>query len=284
MTDVDRVPPITASAAPEAIRMPSPSVWPMITAFGLTLLFAGLVTHAAVSIVGLVLALRGAAGWWTDVLPHERHHEVAVSAQEAWPHIPVSRLRVEYLTAGQEDHRVRIPAEIHPYSSGLRGGAVGAVAMAIVAVTYGVIGHGSVWYVVNLLAAGVVPSLAAADMEQLRAFSSIGLVVGTVMHATISALVGVLYAVLLPMFPHRAGLWSGLVTPILWSGLIKASLDVVNPTLNTHIDWTWFVASQIAFGLACGFVVAHSASIETRQSWSWENRAGLEGPRGPGER
>jgi flagellar biosynthesis protein FliR len=85
------------------------------------------------------------------------------------------------------------------------------------------------------------------------------------------------------MFPRRAGVWSGLVTPVLWSGLIKASLDVVNPTLNTHIDWTWFVASQIAFGLACGFVVAHTASIETMQTWSWENRAGLEGRRGPGK-
>jgi hypothetical protein len=275
---------VAASGSPEPIHLPAPSVWPMITAFGLTLLFAGLVTHAAVSIVGLVLAVRAAAGWWTDVLPLERHHEITISARDAWPHIPASPRQVEYLTAGEESHRVRIPAEIHPYSSGLKGGAVGAIAMAIVAVAYGLIRHRSLWYVVNLLAAGVVPSLAAADVDQLRAFSSVGLAVGIVMHAVISGLVGLLYAVLLPMFPRRAGVWSGLVTPVLWSGLIKASLDVVNPTLNTHIDWTWFVASQIAFGLACGFVVAHTASIETMQTWSWENRAGLEGRRGPGER
>jgi len=284
MTNLEHASHPGSSASPDAIRMPSPSVWPMITAFGLALLFAGLVTHAAVSLVGFVLAARGAAGWWTDVLPIERHQEIAVSAREASPHIPVSRLRVEYLIAGEEDHRVRIPAEIHPYSSGLKGGAVGAVAMALVAVTYGVIGHGSLWYVVNLLAAGVVPSLAAADPDQLRAFSAIGLIVGTVMHGTISALVGLLYAVLLPMFPNRAGLWSGLVTPILWSGVIKASLDIVNPTLNSHIDWAWFALSQIAFGLTCGFVVARSARIETMQSWSWQNRAGLEGRRHPGER
>ena len=41
------------------------------------------------------------------------------------------------------------------------------------------------------------------------------------MHLTILSLVGLLYAVLLPMFPRRAGLWSGLVTPILWSGIVR---------------------------------------------------------------
>jgi hypothetical protein len=186
---------------------------------------------------------------------------------------------VEYLALGEGEHRVRIPAQIHPYSAGLKGGAAGAVAMAIVAVTYGVIAHHSVWYVVNLLAAGVVPSLASADLERLRAFSAIGLAAASVLHVLLSALVGVLYAVLLPMFPRRAGLWSGLVTPGLWSGLVSASLDVVNPTLNSRINWTWFVASQIAFGLTCAFVVGRTHRIETMQSWSLESRVGLEGQR-----
>jgi MFS family permease len=92
----------------------------------------------------------------------------------------------------------------------------------------------------------------------------------------LSVLVGVLYAVLLPMFPRRAGLWSGLVTPIVWSGLVFATLDVVNPTLNGLIDWKWFVASQLAFGLTCGFVVARTERIATMQSWSWARRAGLD--------
>src|SRR5262249_54173638 len=110
-------------------------------------------------------------------------------------------------------------------------------------------------------------------------FSGIGLVVGTLMHVVLSALVGLLYAVVLPMFPRRAGLWSGLVTPIVWSGIVMASLDVVNPTLNGRIDWTWFVMSQIAFGLTCGFIVSHTEKIETMQAWSWESRVGLEGRR-----
>ena len=260
-----------------SIALPAPTAWPMVTAFGLTLVLGGLVTHVAVSVVGLIVLAVGATGWCSDVMPVEHHEAIDVRVVDAWESIPASRRAVEHLTAGTGGHRVRIPAEIHPYSAGLKGGAVGGVAMAITAIAYGLIAQHSVWYVVNLLAAGIVPSLASADLDRLRAFSAAGVAVGCVMHATLSALVGLLYAVLLPMFPRRAGWWSGLATPIVWSGLVRASLDVVNPTLNSRIDWTWFVMSQIAFGLTCGFVVARTEKIETMQTWTWERRAGLEG-------
>jgi hypothetical protein len=42
------------------------------------------------------------------------------------------------------------------------------------------------------------------------------------------------------------------------------------------IDWTWFVASQLAFGLTCGFVVARTERIATMQNLSWASRAGLD--------
>jgi hypothetical protein len=262
----------------DPIVLPAPTAWPFVTAFGLALLFAGVVTQAAVSVVGFVTLVCGAVGWWREVLPLERH-EAVVPAAELQPGVQASPRVVEYLTAGAGGHRARIPVEIHPYSAGVKGGMVGAVAMAIVAVSYGLISHGSLWYVVNLLAAGVVPSLAAADLNQLRAFSGAGLAVGFVLHVLLSTLVGLLYAVLLPMFPRKAGLWSGLITPLMWSGLVNATLGVVNPTLNARIDWTWFVASQVAFGLTCGFVVARTHRIETMQSWTLERRAGLEGGR-----
>jgi hypothetical protein len=51
------------------IKLPAPTIWPMITALGITLLCAGLVTHVAVSLVGLILALRGAVGWFREDLP-----------------------------------------------------------------------------------------------------------------------------------------------------------------------------------------------------------------------
>ena len=97
------------------------------------------------------------------------------------------------------------------------------------------------------------------------------------MHAIVSPLVGVLYAVLLPMFPKRAGIWSGLVTPVVWSALIASTLDVINPALNARIDWKWFVASQVAFGLTAAYVVARTGKIETMQNWNLVARAGIHG-------
>jgi len=50
--------------APERIELPAPTASPMVVALGIALAFAGLVTHAAVSFVGIALALIGGVGWW----------------------------------------------------------------------------------------------------------------------------------------------------------------------------------------------------------------------------
>jgi len=258
------------------IAMPAPSAWPLITAFGVALAFGGLLTHPAISVIGLVVLARAGIGWWRDVLPHEKHEEVPITTVERA--VQVSAAAVYHLAAGADGHRVRIPTEIHPYSSGLRGGVAGGIAMALVAAVFGLISEGSLWYPVNLFAAGLVPSLAEASPAVLHQFSAIGMAVGVAVHGVVSLLVGVLYAVLLPMFPRRVGLWSGLVTPVVWSGLIAATLDIINPTMNARINWLWFVASQIAFGLTAAYVVARTQKIETMQSWPLMQRAGIESP------
>ena len=53
---------------------------------------------------------------------------------------------------------------------------------------------------------------------------------------------------------------------------------LINPTLNAKIDWGWFIASQVAFGLITGYVVAHSKWVETQQAWPLAARAGMEAP------
>jgi hypothetical protein len=263
--------------AQNSILIPAPTAWPLIVALGITLIFTGVVTHAAVSIVGAVILLRAAIGWWLDVLPHQKEEIVPVS-----PDVEVSRssAQVDYLA---RDHRVQIPTQVHPYSTGLWGGLAGAVAMAVVAVLFGLVSQGSIWYPINLLAAGVVRSLAEAPIEQLRHFSEVGLIAGTLIHGAISIFVGLLYAVSLPMFPRGASWRSGLLTPILWSGLVAATLDLINPTLNARINWTWFVGSQIAFGLAASQVIARTTKIATMQSVPFVERAGIEGQSRPEE-
>ena len=263
----------------ETIAMPAPTVWPLVTALGITLGCAGLVTHMAVSVVGLVLFLRGLVGWWGDVLPVEKHEAVPVPPPERRAAPVQTRLHtVARLRLGEGGHRVRIPAEIHPYSAGLKGGIVGGIAMAIVAVAYGIIAYGSPWYPINLLAAVALPMPSHIRLEELTAFHALALVVALISHGVLSLLVGLLYAAMLPMLPRHPAFWGGLMTPLMWTGLIWAFLDVINPTLHQHIDWRWFIASQVAFGMTGGFVIARSERIETMQTWPMAVRAGLETP------
>jgi hypothetical protein len=265
---------------PNQVNLPAPTAWPFVTAFGLVLLAAGLVTQAVVSLVGLILAVRGAVGWFRDVLPMERHEFVRVRPLEQRAR-PITRAprTVQQLQPGVAGHRVRIPAEIHPYSSGIKGGIAGGIAMALVACIYGVIAYRSIWYPINLLAAAAVPSLARADLALLTAFNATGFIVALISHVVLSILVGLLFAVLLPMLPsRRAAFWGSLISPLLWSGLIWATLRLINPALNARIDWIWFIASQIAFGMTTGYVVHHSKMVETMQTWPLAARVGIEAP------
>jgi uncharacterized membrane protein YagU involved in acid resistance len=267
------------SDLPPPIDLPAPTMWPMVTAFGIALIATGLVTNIVVSMTGLAVALAGAIGWWRDVLPSEKHEHVPVlpSAERAVPVRPAPAA-VEYLKFGEMGHRVRIPAEIHPYSSGIKAGLAGGAVMAVLAILYGIVKQSSIWYPVNLMAAAGVSSLANASLEQLRAFHGVGFGVALVFHVILSVLIGLIYAVLVPMFPKRGWLWAGIVTPLFWTGLFHATARLINPALEARVDWPWFVICQVAFGLVTGYVVARSERIETRQTWPLAARAGIEAP------
>jgi hypothetical protein len=263
--------------AGEGIALPTPTAWPMLFALGLSMLFAGLVTHPVVSGVGAVLFLRGAIGWWFEVLPHERHEQVPLQPEAERPApIQPRTAAVEHLRAGEGRHRLRLPIEIQPYSAGLRGGAAGAVAMAVVAMAYGVIAEASVWYPINLLASAVLPAMNLADTQQLRAFSASAFGVATLLHGGLSLMVGLVYAALLPALPGRTLLWGGIVAPLAWTGVAWASLGLVAPALNDHIEWRWFIASQAAFGLTAGWVISKVEPIAVLQRLPLAAKAGIE--------
>src|SRR5215510_1826734 len=268
---------MTESEHPESFELPAPTVWPMVVALGVTLGLTGLVTHFAVSVVGIVLALVGGVGWWREVLPTERVEHVPVSQPQGIPSWTTSTPRsVERLAFGEDRHRVRVPIEVQPLSAGIRGGLVGACGMAVCAAIYGIVAQGSVWYPLNLLAAIAIPRMAEADTTTLRAFDGVALVVGLIAHGVTSVLVGALYAAILPLLPRRHLLWGGLLMPLLWTGLLWATLGVIDPALNARIVWSWFIASQLAFGITAGWVVARATPIATAQTRPLIERAGVE--------
>jgi hypothetical protein len=266
-----------ANTSRDVVEVPAPTAWPLVTAFGLTLIFAGLVTSLAVSVVGLLVLLRGAVGWFRNVLPVPQEELVAVDLRVA--PVPRSSRRVDHLQPGAEGHRVFIPVKVHPYSAGLFAGAVGGVGMAIIACLYGLIAQGSIWYPVNLLAAAALASLTNAGPEVLKAFQISGFIVALIIHIIVSLFVGLLFAAILPMMPSRfTAFWGSLLAPVLWTALIASTLQLINPALNAKIAWGWFIASQVAYGLITGYIVAHSKSVETSQAWPLAARAGIEAP------
>ncbi|HME72777.1 MAG TPA: hypothetical protein VKM54_23355 [Myxococcota bacterium] len=258
---------LAEDATGEKMELPAPTAAPMITAFGITLLGAGLLTNVAVSIVGALLTLVGAVGWWRDVLPVAQMETFSPSPTRGAPKSDAAGLETKPSPgATSGDNRLRLPLEVPPYSAGITGGIAGGVAMAVVALAYGLLAQQSLWYPINLLAAGGLPSLATASTSELRGFNGTAFVVAVLAHGTISLLVGFLYVLILPMLPRRHLLWGGLVAPLLWTGVIWALLGIVNPVMDARIDWPWFVASQIAFGLVAGLVVAYTQPVGTPQT------------------
>jgi hypothetical protein len=258
----------------EKLEVPAPTAWPVVMAFGMTLIFAGLVTAAPVSILGGVLAVAGAVGWFSDVLPIEKHEWVPVIQENIA--IETSRQSVERITEVQELSRASLPVEIYPISAGVKGGLAGAVAMALMAGMYGLLHGNGIWYPMNLLVAGLFPDMTTQTATQIGAFSARAFIAAVPIHLMISLLVGLLYGAMLPMAPKRPILLGGFAAPLLWSFLIYGSLAVINPVMNQRIDWLWFVLSQMGFGVVAGLVVARQERISTPQPLAV--RMGIETP------
>jgi hypothetical protein len=255
------------------IQLPASTAWPMVLAGGVTLVGAGYLMHPMLAIVGGAAVLLACAGWFRDVLPVEREEIVRVGDH---PPVSLSPRGAVLLPAGTNAHRMRLPLEVYPYSVGLKAGVAGGAAMAVVGCTFGLLTHGSIWYPINLLAAAGSAMLAQASGADLARFSPGGLILASVAHLSLSTLIGIVYAALLPIFSRRPILTAVVFLPVLMSGITWALLRAVNPLLDQRIEWTWFVASQVAFGVLAGWVVSRTEPIATAQSLPLAVRAGLE--------
>jgi hypothetical protein len=150
--------------------------------------------------------------------------------------------------------------------------------MAALACGYGLVKADSVWYPINLLAAVVHAQAVKFESADLNAFHLDSFAIAVGVHGFTSTLVGLLYGAMLPMFPRRPILLGGVVVPVLWSGLLYPTLNLVNPLLASRIDWFWFIASQMAFGIVAGAIVVQQSPILTLENIPFAVRAGIEAP------
>ncbi len=257
------------------LHLPAPTAWPIVLAFGFTLLVAGLVTDYGVSLLGAVLMVSGCVGWFRQVLPVEQHEEVEVIDQPVV--IASSRALVERIVLSPK-HRAHLPVETYPVVSGIKGGIAGGFAMIVPALLYGWIAQHSIWYPVNLLGGAGVAHWSNPSTADIATFHWQGLLVATAIHAVTCVLVGLLYGAMLPMFPRHPIVLGGILAPVLWTGILHAFMGVINPALDAHIQWGWFLVSQVVYGVVAGIVVARQERISTGQSLPFAARLGIEAP------
>ena len=264
------------------IHMPLPTAWPMVLALGIALAITGMVTSAFVTLLGLVLVFFSAIGWFHAVLPVEAH-EFVEAEPESQP-FGSARTSIERLPLSPM-HRKVVPVERFHFTTGLKGGIAGGIAMIVPAALFSLLKYHSLWYAINLMAAGGFVSWAGESNQFLAQFHIQGFLAALGIHAVTSLLVGLLYGAMLPMFPRWPILTAGFLAPLLWTGLLASVLNIVSPILNQRIDWFWFVPSQIAFGLVAGFVVNLQTKVRTSQfqALPFAVRAGLEGSMGDQE-
>jgi hypothetical protein len=260
----------------DEVELPMPTAWPIVLAFGFTLVFAGLLTSVSLSVLGAVLAVAGCVGWFREVFPKEHAEIVPVFAEELF--LRTDRQFVDKIPIAPGVARAWLPLETYPISAGLKGGLAGSAAMAVLACAFGILKIGSIWYPINLLAAAFYYQTERLTPAQLMAFHWDSFGAALLIHGVVSILVGLLYGAMLPMFSRRPILLGGLLAPALWSILIYSVLGLLNPTLESRINWFWFVASQVAFGVVAGLVVIRQQPVPTWENLPWAARAGIEAP------
>lgn len=255
------------------IALPAATAWPMVLAFGCTLVAGGLVTSAGLSILGGVFVLAGCVGWFREVLPFEQHEDVAVTDLPVT--IATTRALVERIRLSPE-HRAHLPVETYPVTSGIKGGIAGGFAMIVPALIYGLVAQHSIWYPINLLGGAGVAHWRNPSTADIAAFHWQGLLVAIVIHSLTCLLVGLLYGAMLPMLPRHPVLLGGILAPVLWTGILHSIMGTINPALDQRIQWGWFLVSQVTYGLTAGLVVARQERIPTAQSMPFVARMGFE--------
>jgi hypothetical protein len=206
--------------------------------------------------VGGLILVFGVGTWIASLLPGRGHVWEALAAAEPRS-IVATTGAVERLEQGMPGYRMRLPEKVHPISAGVEGGLLGGLVMPLPALVYALLsGHG-IWYPLNLLAGIALPGVGHMSTAELEQFHFSLFIVGAGVHVAMSAMLGLLYGVLMPTLPDipKPLAWGGVLMPLFWTAVSYSFMAVVNPALNNGVDWPWFIASQFIFGVVAALVV-----------------------------
>lgn len=274
MTDTEQKPP-EAIHGP-TIEMPKPTVWPMIVSFGMGLMAFGIaVKEDPFTWIGGFLFAYSLFNWFGSLVAGTAHiHEE--------PNAPTRRpvvARVGSVETKAGSNRARLPQRIYPVEVGLWGGLAGGLVMPIPAEIWGMVsGHG-LWFPVNLLAGMVLPGIDKHSVPELEGFHWVWFIIGVCIHVIMSAVIGLMYGVVLPLTPGKTIshlVFGGLVIPVMWTSLSGALMGIANPLLQHHVNWYWYFGSQMVFGLAAAIVVVRSNKVDVAPAAKRGNQQGSE--------
>jgi mono/diheme cytochrome c family protein len=257
--------PLGSTAASHGeVEMPRATAWPIALAAGISLAMLGAATNLFFCVVGGVLFAISLVGWIANLLPGEGHGHEAVEEGDLPSAVRVKTDAVTELKPGVVGYRFQLPEKVHPVSAGVRGGIVGGLLMPIPAFIWAISSGHSIWFPVNLLAGLVIPGLTDMPAKEFDQFHPWLLAGAIVMHVTLSIGFGLIGGVILPTLPQIPGgplLFGGLILPLGWTAANQSLLGIVNPLLADHIDWKWYLVSQLVYGIATSIVIMRSETI-----------------------
>ena len=164
-------------------------------------------------------------------------------------------------TAGKQRDELAVPSMVHSVRTGAIGGALGGVAMALIAIAYGLISGIGVWLPINVIAATVLRGLQSASIDQLSQFNLVALIVGLLMHLALSIGLGILFVLILPTLPGTPIIWALTVGPLLWIIASVLTLPLLDPLMARVVDVPSFTIAHIGYGLVMGIYVARAKKV-----------------------
>jgi hypothetical protein len=131
----------------------------------------------------------------------------------------------------------------------------------------------------------VLPGPGSLEPADLGSFHVNWFLTACGLHAVLSIVFGVLFALVVARLPLIPGpmAWGGLVLPLVWTGTCYGLMGVVNPVLQERVNWVWFVVSQFVFGVVAAVVVLRSELVHIPPAGRGPDRvAGLAAGEGGG--